>query len=32
VEIGREGQGNLGKPVAAGTLLEGQEHRDIGPT
>jgi hypothetical protein len=29
--VGRKRQGNLGKPVAAGTLLERQEHRDIGP-
>jgi hypothetical protein len=31
VEVGREGQGDLGKPVAAGTLLERQGYRDIGP-
>lgn len=31
MEVGREGQGDLGKPVATGTLLEGQGDRDIGP-
>ena len=31
MEVGREGQRDLGKPVATGTLLEGQGHRDIGP-
>ena len=30
VDVGREGQGELGKPVAAGTLLEGQGHRGLG--
>ena len=31
MEVGREGQGNLGKPVATGTFLEGQGYRDVRP-
>ena len=31
MEVGRDGQGDLGTPVAAGTLLEGQGYRHIGP-
>jgi len=31
VEVGREGQGDLGKAVGAVSLLEGQRHRHLGP-
>ena len=29
--VGSKGQGDLGKPVPPGPLLERQRHRDIGP-